>query len=161
MEKEPTPIDGQKAEIFKALLEKPTRYFIEVINNKSLPESLKKREEICFEIKPPVLSTLAKAAEISNALPDMARDASITGGNLMQYSKEMCEIIAIFSHGSSKKPMPEWYVPFLMDNLNPVEVLNIFQETTFKLRTDFFLTSFQIASQVNPMMMREVPNQKE
>lgn len=160
-EKKDNQLTDEKALLFKALLEKPTTYHVLVINRNSLPEKLKKKEEISFEIKPPVLSTLAKIGEIMNKLPDDVQNPKANQIKLLEHSRTMCEVIAILAHGNSNKEMPSWYVDFLADNLTPEEALNILQESTFKLRTDFFLPFFHTAKLTNPMQMMKPPKKKE
>lgn len=152
---EPVDVKGSKSEIFKALLQEPTTYHIEVVNNSGLPDSVKGKKEISFEIKPPVMSTLAKIGKIVNDLPDDVFDLKASNAHLLKYAPQMCEIVAVLSHGNSKKKMPDWYIDFLMNNLTPDETLMIFQESTMKLKTDFFLPCFQTA-RVNPMMMEKM-----
>lgn len=159
-----TPLEEKKAKqsILSALINEPSTYHITVMNDSSLPDKLKQklkkeeRKELSFTVKPPVIDTLNKVAFILNKLPKELFEDTAETIDYMNHLKEMVQIIAIFIHGGSSKnksPMPEWYVPFLMDNCTVDELTLILHECMMKCKTDFFLPFFQSAEQMNPMMM--------
>lgn len=142
-----------KQDLLRALITQPSTYTVEVIDNSKLPKNLKNKKEISFEVRPPVINTMTKAAMVLNSIPANISDPKTPPAETAKYSDKLCEVFAIYSHGNSNKEMPEWYVPFLMSNLQPREMIQLVQEVSLKTRTDFFLPSFQIASVMNPMMM--------
>jgi hypothetical protein len=150
-----------KKQVLNALISRPSKYHVKVVNNTELPEALKDKEEITFEVKPPVLSTLERIGVIALGIPDEVFSEDSKNVKYLRYLKEMCEMIAIFSHGYSKKEMPLWYVPFLLDNLTPEEMAFMLHESMAKCKTDFFLPCIQIVKHLNPMMMMKVEKVKE
>lgn len=151
----PTPEELTKARkmAFDALKSKPTEYEIDVKDNSMLPDNLKGKDVLFFVIKPPTLSTLQQLAEIVNTLPEDVFKPDTMTAEVMKHIPTINEMIAILVHGSSKKKMPEWYVPFFGKNITTEETLLIWQETTIKLQSGFFLPFFQTARLLNPMTM--------
>ena len=152
-----TAEEFQKARIqaLNNLRNKPTTYWIEVIDPEPLPETLKKKKEIKFVIKPPTLAVLAEVALVLETLPQTIFEDEGLNAEALQHIEKICQMMAIVSHGKPKKPMPEWYVPFLTANLTVDEVLRMWFEVMQKMQTDFFLPFFQAAKQVNPMTMKK------
>lgn len=145
--------DDETQKVLSAFLEKPTTYTIEVIDNSMLPAGLKKEKLIDFTIKPPTLEVLAKCAMPMTRVPESLREAKdIKIDEAVKYVDEMIESLSILIHGKSSDP-PEWHKAFFMKNLTTKEVYLLFYESILKLQTDFFLNSFQIVGQNNPMMM--------
>lgn len=135
------------------LMQQPTRYEIDVIDKRRLPDHMKKRKVIEFIIKPPVLSTLAKVAKVAALVPEELPKKMTS----FEHVDKMAKIMAILAHGNSKGGVPTWYQEFMVDNCTPMELTKMLQETTLKMGTDFFLHFFQIAKQMNPMMMPVIP----
>ena len=146
-------MNKEKKAILSALSNKPSKYHIEVVDSSMLPKELKKKKEITFVVKPPVLNVLVSAAEVLNNLPKSATDPKTPPLETAKYAQEMCKVFAIISHGNSKNDIPEWYVPFLMANIEPSDLVRLIQEVSLKTRTDFFLPCFQLASVMNPLTM--------
>lgn len=145
--------DRDKQQLVNAFLEKPSVYTIEVIDNSMLPASLIENLELEFTIKAPSLEVLAKCALPMLKIPESIREsADLKFEDAIQYRSEMAECIAILAHGKDSV-IPEWYIPFFLKNLTAKELYMLFYESIMKLQTDFFLNSFQIANQSNPMMM--------
>jgi hypothetical protein len=146
-------IEQSKAQILSALIMEESNYEIDVVDNSMLPDHLKKKEVMEFVIKPPVLDTLNRMAKVAMRIPEEHRQIDTAKEISIQYIEEIVEILAIMVHGNSKKPMPEWYVPFFMKNCNTEDLFKLYQESSMKIRTDFFLPCFQTANVLNPMMM--------
>lgn len=146
----------QKARIdaLNALRNKPSKYFIEVIDNTSLPEKLKNKKEIAFVINPPTFDTLTEIALITESLPEELFTNEAMNKKALEHIGEIIKIIAVLAHGNTRKKMPDWYLPFLSSNLNLQETLQLWFECAQKIQTDFFLPFFQIARAMNPMTMR-------
>ncbi|MEE9408271.1 MAG: hypothetical protein V3V28_09370 [Polaribacter sp.] len=145
--------DKNKQQLIQALIEKPSKYDIEVLDNSMLPDKLKKRKAISFVIKPPTLEILAKCTLPALKIPESVRESKdLKLDEAIEYRNEMAEVFAILAHGKPSD-FPTWYVPFFLNNLTAKELYMLFYESVLKLQTDFFLNSFQIASQNNPMMM--------
>ncbi len=147
-------MDTQKKLLIEALIEKPSNYDIDVNENSMLPSNLKKRKTLSFIIKPPTIEVLAKCVVPILRIPEefKAVGKEIKIEEAIEYRNEMVEVLAILSHGKTTD-YPKWYPEFFLKNLTAKEVYNLFYESILKLQTDFFLNSFQIASQNNPMMM--------
>jgi len=151
-------MDKQKQQLIQALIEKPSNYEIEVLDNSMLPEELKEKEIISFEIQPPTLEVLAKCSTPALRIPEEIRNSKdLKLEDALKYRSEMAEVLSILAHGKSTD-YPKWYLPFFLNNLTAKELYMIFYESILKMQTDFFLNSFQIASQSNPMMMMEKAN---
>lgn len=136
-----------------ALRNEDSTYWIEVIDNTSLPENLKKKKEIKFVIKPPTLGVLTEVAKVVEQLPPEIFEDEGMNAKALAHVKDICSMIAIVAWGKPNKEMPDWYDPFLRDNLTVDEVLRLWFEVMQKMQTDFFLPFFQTARQVNPMTM--------
>ena len=150
-------MDQKKQHLIQALIEKPTKYDIEVLDNSMLSDELKDKEVISITIKPPTLEVLAKCTIPALKIPESIRESKdLKLDQAIEYRNEMAEVLSILAHGKSDD-YPSWYVPFFLKNLTPRELYMLFYESMLKLQTDFFLNSFQIANQNNPMMMK---NQK-
>ena len=152
----PTPeaIQHAKIKALTALKNQPTTYDITVIDNEPLPVSLKDRKEISFVVKPPTFATLTDLALIVEKLPPELFESQEMTKLAMSNLNKVLEMIAVLSHGNTRKKIPDWYVPFLRTNLTVEEALMIWQECAAKLQTDFFLPFFQIAKAMNPMSMK-------
>lgn len=142
-----------KEKLLEAFLENPTHYKINVSDASMLPDKLKEKKEIGFTVKPPVLSVLAKCAIVLQKIPaeiaDPAKEVSIN--EALKYINEMAECFAILAHGKTSN-MPEWYIPFLINNVTPKEMYYLFSEAALKSQSGFFLSSIQVANASNPMM---------
>ena len=148
-------MDKEKQHLIQALIEKPSKYDIEVLDNSMLPNSLKKRKSISFIVKPPTLEVLAKCTIPALKIPENVRESKdLKIDEAIEYRNEMAEVLAILSH-SKNSDYPSWYIPFFLNNLTAKELYMLFYESVLKMQTDFFLNSFQIASQNNPMMMNK------
>lgn len=151
-------LDKQKQQLLKSLIEKPSEYEVEVLDNSMLPIDLKEKKTIKLIIKPPTLEVLAKCALPALKIPEHVREATnIKLEEAVKYIDEISETLAILSHGEST-PYPEWMIEFFKKNLTGQELYYIFYESMVKLQTDFFLKSFQVVSQNNPMMMNNPKN---
>lgn len=149
-------MDKQKQDLLQALIEKPSTYEIQVSDNSMLPDNIKKRKTLSFTIKPPTLEILAKCALPALKIPESIRESKeLKLDEAIEYRNEMAEVFAILAHGKATD-FPSWYVPFVLNNLTPKELYMLFYESVLKLQTDFFLNSFQIANQNNPMMMNQI-----
>ena len=157
----PPSVETLKSEVLKALINRPSTYRIEVLNNNSLPEKMKKMKDVSFIVKPPVIDTLCRIAEIANSLPQDIFTDPEKKQDFLKHLDKMALAFAIFVHGNSKKPMPEWYEEFFMDNLTPDELTLLLHECMSKCKTDFFLPCFQIVKLMNPMMMNPIPKMKK
>lgn len=150
--------DKGKEELLRSLIEKPTVYELEVLDNSMLPDTMKQDKTITVTIKPPTLEVLAKCALPSLKIPEAIRESKdLKLEQAIEYRHEIAEVLAILIHGK-KEQHPEWMVPFLLNNLTGKELYMLFYESMLKLQTDFFLNSFQIAGQNNPMMMMSRKN---
>lgn len=148
--------DNEKQALLRSLIENPTTYELQVLDNTMLPEDLKDNKTLVFEIKPPTLEVLAKCALPALKIPEEVRESNdLKWQDAIEYRKEMAEVMAILAHGR-KSEHPSWYVPFFLNNLTGKELYILFSESVLKMQTDFFLNSFQIVNQNNPMMMNEI-----
>jgi len=149
-------MDREKQDLLEALVEKPSTYEIKVSDRSMLPSNLKGRKTISFTIKPPTLEVLAKCALPVLNIPESIRESKeLKLDGAVAYRNEMAEVLAILAHGKATDP-PDWYVPFVLNNLTPKELYMLFYESVLKLQTDFFLNCFQIADRNNPMLMDKV-----
>jgi type III secretion system FlhB-like substrate exporter len=143
----------EQKQLLESLIEKASNYDIDVTDNSMLPDNLKKRKSISFTVKPPTMEVLAKCAIPLLNIPEAVREAkSVTLEKALEYRREMAEVFAIIAHGKNSK-IPDWYADFILNNVTGKELFYLFQETALKLQSDFFLNSFQIAKETNPMMM--------
>ena len=149
-------MDKKKQDLLQALTEKPSTYEIEVSDGSMLPSNLKRRKTISFTIKPPTLEIMAKCAIPVLKIPQEVRESTdLNLETALQYRKEMAEVLAILAHGKASD-YPKWYVPFILNNITPKELFVVFYESSLKMNSGFFLNSFQIVNQNNPMMMNKV-----
>jgi len=147
-------MDDNKKKLLEALIEKPSTYHIEVMDNSMLPENLKRRKEISFSVKPPSLDTLAKVALIMEDVPDDIKSGeNISISEATKYTGHMVKAICTMAWGKSG-PYPDWYEDFILKNAEPADIYKIGVECSLKQQTDFFLTSFQVVGE-NPMMMKK------
>jgi len=137
--------------LLEALRNEPSKYKVEVIVPDTLPEQLQRKSHITFTIKPPTFAVLNKIAQVVAQLPDELFTEQAMSRQALTYIPQLIEITAIMAHGPSKKPMPDWYVPFLTDNLTVQEVLQLWFEVAQKIQTGFFLPFFQTVRQMNPL----------
>lgn len=150
-----------KEKLLDAFLENPTSYKIKVSDASMLPEKLKNKKEIGFTIKPPVLSVLAKCAKVLQNIPPEITDPekNVQLAEAINYIDEMAECFAILAHGKTTE-FPEWYKPFLINNVTPKEMFYLFSEASLKTQSSFFLNSLQVANVSNPMMMNNPMTKK-
>ena len=147
--------EKEKQALLQSLIEKPTTYELEVLDNSMLPDDIKDNKTIVFEIKPPTLEVLAKCALPALRIPENIREAEdLKLEEAIKYRNEMAEVLAIVVHGKNTD-YPEWMPSFILNNLTGKELYIVFYESILKLQTYFFLNSFQIANQNNPMMMNQ------
>lgn len=148
-----------RQKLLTALVEKPSRYTIDVVDNSMLPANIQDSKKLDFVVKPPTLETLAKCAIPLQEIPQELMKDNIVIKDVLPYIDQLVKVICVVSHGK-ETDYPDWYEPFFKKNTTPKEVFQIFQEVSLKMQTDFFLTSFQIASQANPMMMKNPKSRK-
>lgn len=149
-------MEKEKIKLLSALIEKPSTYEIEVIDNSMLPLSKLDSKTIVLTVRPPSLETLSKCAIPVLKIPEEIKNSTgLTLEDAIKYTDEMVESIAIIVHGKSSE-IPDWLIPFIKNNLTPKELYHIFIETVMKLQSDFFLSSFQIVGKDNPMMMSQM-----
>lgn len=139
--------------LLEALRNEPSKYWIEVIDPDPLPEKLKEKKKIAFTIKPPTLATLTQLAQVTERIPNEVFEDMNMSKEALRHIPDIVEMIAIMAHGSTKKPMPDWYVPFLQENLTIAEVLQLWFEVSAKIQTSFFLPFIQSVKAMNPMTM--------
>ena len=141
--------------LLEALIEKPSGYDIDVLDNSMLPDNLKKRKTIKFVVKPPTMEVMARSAVILMRIPQhLQKNENIDLMEVLNYRREIAEIFCVIAHGKNTD-YPKWYVDFILNNVSGKELFTLFQETSLKMQSDFFLHSFQIAKESNPMMMKE------
>lgn len=163
----------KEKQLLTALVEKPTTYTIDIENDSMLPELVKadaikkaddynkgrKKEEqikplFIITINSPTLHTLSHCAIHLQDLPEHLKDMqTVTLNDALPHIDTMVKVICVLA--SSKDDYPEWWEDFFKLNCTPKDIFQIFHEASLKMQTDFFLTSFQIASLTNPMMMRK------
>lgn len=144
-----------ESKLLTALIEEPTRYHIEVLDATMLPENIKNKKSLDFVIKAPTLDTLAKAANLLQQVPeDILKAETLQLKEAVPYLDIIIKVICTVSYGQ-KGNYPDWYEPFFKHNVTPKEAFGIFQEVSIKMQSDFFLSSFQIISKLNPLMMRD------
>ncbi len=145
----------EQQKLLEALIEKPSKYEIDVIDNTMLPGDLKKRKTMSFVVKPPTMEVLARCATVILKVPKEILDRKdVDLLEVLNYRKEIAEIFCIIAHGRNTD-YPSWYVDFILNNVSGKELFSLFQETSLKMQSDFFLSSFQIAKETNPMMMKQ------
>ena len=143
----------EQQKLLESLIEKESKYEIDVLDNSMLPDNLKKRKKLGFTVKPPTMEVLAKCAIPLLTIPEEVRSTKELKLDVaLKYRKQMAEVFSIIAHGKNSD-VPDWYVDFILNNVTGKELFFLFQETALKLQSDFFLSSFQIASQTNPMTM--------
>lgn len=148
--------EKEKQALIKSLIEEPSTYEIEVQDNSMLPASLIDEETVTITIKPPTLEVLSKCAQTALSVPENIRTApNVDIEEALKFKNEMVKVLSIMAHGSKKGDIPEWYEPFFLKNLTGKELYILFYESILKMQTDFFLSSFQIVNQNNPMMMNQ------
>ena len=153
---------NNQQKVLSALIEKPSRYHIEVIDNSMLSEELREKKEIEFVVRPPSMGVLAMCADEMQNIPKdfLMPGKQFTIQEIVPYIDNLIRCICRISHGK-QNDYPLWYEPFMKGNLTPKEVYQIFHETSIKMQSDFFLNSFQIASLTNPMMMNQIKRKKK
>lgn len=145
---------SERKKLLEAVIEKPTTYEVDVLDNSMLPEKLKNRKTISFVIKPPTISTLTRCAIHLDDIPEELKTGKSTNlEEAIKHTGTLVKMICVLSWGKATD-YPDWYEDFMKENLTPKEVFYIFHESSLKMGTDFFLTSFQIASE-NPMAMKD------
>lgn len=143
--------------LLQALIEKPSRYTIDVEDSAMLPENLKQNKTIDFVVKAPSPGVLAMCAELFQGIPQelLQENKKLTLQEVLPHIETMVKVICRISHGK-KSDYPEWYEPFIMANATGKDVFMMFQEVAIKSQSDFFLRSFQLANLTNPMMMKKI-----
>lgn len=143
-----------KEKLLNAFIENPSNYTIDVSDNSMLPDKLKGKDELKFTVKPPVLSVLAKCALVLNKIPKeiLEPNKEVKLVDAIKYVNEMAQVFSILSWGKTSD-YPSWYVPFIVNNVTPKELFQLFEEVAYKTQSSFFLNSTQIAGVANPMMM--------
>lgn len=141
--------------ILEAFYEKPTVFKISVSDNSMLPDDLKDNNEIEFVLKPPVLSVLSKAGLTMAKIPDdLKQPGSIVSlEKASKYIIEMATAFSILAYGKTSD-FPNWWVEFLIHNVTPKELFQLFSEAALKTQSSFFLNSIQIAEAINPMTLK-------
>lgn len=149
-------MDDNKEKLLNAFIENPTTFKVNVSDSSMLPDGMKDKKTVDFVIKPPVLAVLALCATVMAHIPPEVRnpDKQIKLSIAIKYLNQMAESFAIISHGKTT-PYPEWYVPFLINNVTPKELFYMFTEAALKTQSSFFLNSIQVADETNPMMMHK------
>jgi hypothetical protein len=143
-----------ESKLLQALIEEPTRYTIDVLDGTMLPENIKNKKTLDFVVKPPTLEILSKAAIILQEVPEEILKAESLGlKEVAPYIDLIIKVICTVSYGQ-KGDYPDWYEPFFKSNITPKEAFGIFQEVSIKMQSDFFLSSFQIATKLNPLMLK-------
>lgn len=144
-----------KQELIQALIEKPSVYEIDVLDNSMLPDKLKKRTSLSFTVKPPTIEVLANCADIIMQVPQEVREKQdLALDEAAKYVTEMAGVVCVLAH--PKGTPPKWYLPFIKANLTPKELFMLFKEASMKTQADFFLASFQNASLANPMTINDL-----
>ncbi|MEI6865567.1 hypothetical protein [Flavicella sp.] len=142
-------MDKEQA-LIQAFIRKPTTYTISVRNGSMLPNKIKK--EISFTVKPPTAYVLGLCADVLGEVSDeVFLDKELDLKQVMKYQTQIAQVLSVLSY--EKPDFPEWYVEFICKNVELVELQGIIQETAVKCNPSFFLNSFQIAKEQNPMMM--------
>ena len=145
-------MNREKQELLQALIEKPSRYEITVVDNSMLPADLKKENTISFTVCPPSLEVLAKVALSMLSIGEDIKELTLE--KAVKHRRVLAEIFSILAHGKTTE-IPHWNVPFILKNVTPKELFYLIQETALKTQSDFFLNSFQLASQMSPMMINK------
>ena len=139
--------------LIKAFIRKPTTYTISVRNNSMLPKKIKSKKTIAFTIKPPTPFVLGLCADITGDVSEeVFSSKEVTLKQMMKYQTQIARIISVLSF--EKPDFPDWYVDFILKNIEIVDLQKIMQETAVKCNPTFFLNCFQIAREENPMMIR-------
>ena len=150
-----------KAKVLTALIEKPTRYTIDILDHSMLPEKMKGKKTLDFLFKPPTIQTLSQCALSIEKLPKelLQTDSQPTLQEVLPHADVIIDILCILSY-AKKEAFPDWYAPFIKQNCTPKEIYHIFQEVSMKMQSDFFLSCFQVAKLTNPMRMT-MPKKKK
>ena len=145
--------------LLESVIQNPSTYTIDVQDGSMLPENLKEKKELSFNVKPPSMGTLARCGIVMQELPEelLSLEKDVTIIDALKHIDKMVKIICIVSH-AKETDYPEWYEPFIMNNATSKEVFTIFQEVRLKMQTDFFLPCFHIARDGNPMMIHKMKN---
>lgn len=154
-------LSTEQQKLLQALMEKPTRYTIDVLDDSMLPEKMKDRKEIDFVFKPPTMDTLLRAADQMQFIPTeiLEYKGMPSLKDVAPHAHVLVRTLCILSW-AKKTPYPDWYEPFLLANATAVDIYKMFVESTMKMRTDFFLSSFLLANQ-NPMMLHKNERQMD
>lgn len=143
-----------KQQLIDTFVRNPTTYTIQVRKSEMLPSKMKSKKEIAFTIKPPTVYVLGLCASIMASIPDdLYKPEIIDLKTAMNYQEEIAKVISILSWEGID--FPEWYVDFILKNIQTVDLLKIMQETAVKCNPSFFLSCFQIAKVSNPMMLND------
>lgn len=151
-------LSKEKLEMLEAFQQSETTYHIDVLDNSMLPEKLKERKKIDFIVNPPVITTLARAAQVMETIPQtVLSEEEIDFNKAYKYAKEMVQVFCIISWAKNTD-YPEWYEPFIMQNVTPRELYLMFQEVVLKSQIGFFLNSFHLNKIGNPMSQAGNPS---
>jgi hypothetical protein len=143
-----------RKQLLDAFVRKSTTYTIEVRKSEMLPAELIERKEIDFKIKPPTTYVLSLCASLMEDIPDEVYNTENADlKTAMTYQDQIARIISVLSWEDSD--YPEWYVEFILKNVQIVDLLKIMQETALKCNPSFFLSCFQIAKVSNPMNLND------
>ncbi len=140
-------------ELIKALIEEPSIYVIDVVDNSMLPKHLKNNKKLTFVIKPPTLEVLAKCSISFFKIPEKVRNSKeLKIEDSLKYVNEIVEVLCVLA-GKKGGVFPKWYPEFFTKNLKAKELYMLFYESSLKMGSTFFLNSFQIVKQNNPMII--------
>lgn len=156
----PEQVQAYKVQLLQSIQNEPSYYKIDVQDNTMLPDKIKDKKKLEFVIKPPTIHTLSRLAEIIEGIPEEVFKEKGLSATVLNHMPKITEMLAILMHGSSRKPMPEWYMPFLEKNVTTQETILLWQETAMKLDTSFFLPFIQSAKLMNPMTMLKTSESK-
>lgn len=148
-----------RKQVLHALMEKPTTYKIDVEVGSMLPKDLKDSKEIEMIIKPPTLHVMTLAGLEANKIPEeILNIKEFSLQKALPYVDEVIRILCIMVYQDDE--YPEWWEEFFKKNCTPDEIFKMLQECHVKMRSDFFLNSFQIIG-TNPMMMTKPKKKKK
>ena len=145
-------MNREKQELLQALIEKPSSYEITVLENSMLPDHLKERKTLLFTVSPPSIEVLARVAIPMFSIGENIKELTLE--KAVKHRRVLAEIFSIMAHGKTTE-IPHWYTSFILKNVTPKELFYLIQETALKTQSDFFLNSFHLASQINPMMIHK------
>jgi len=145
--------------LLESVIQNPSTYTIDVQDGSMLPENLKDKKELSFNVKPPSMGTLARCGILMQELPEslLNLDTEVTTVEVLKHIDKLVKVICIVSHGK-ETDYPEWYEPFIMQNATSKDVFEVYREVRLKMQTDFFLPCFHIARDGNPMMIHKMKN---